>query len=65
MAKISTQGFILTLLINTERWQEDIISKKFEMYRTMYNCCIGELYKRYNHMLELKIVEEIFNIQVY
>jgi len=47
-------NFILTLPLKTENFQEDIIDKNFEKYRKIYNACISELYKRYNHMRESK-----------
>ena len=47
-------NFVLTLPLKTEKFQEDIINKHFEKYRNIYNACISELYKRYNHMRESK-----------
>lgn len=47
-------NFVLTLLLKTEKFQEDILNKKFEECRKIYNSCISELHKRYNHMKESK-----------
>jgi hypothetical protein len=47
-------NFVLTLPLKTEKFQEDILDKKFEKCRRIYNSCITELYKRYNHMRESK-----------
>lgn len=54
MAKSKTSSYILTLQLKTEKFQEDIINKRFEKCRKIYNSCISELYKRYNHMAESK-----------
>lgn len=47
-------SFVLTLPLKTELWQEHIFNKNFEKCRKIYNACIHELYKRYNHMKESK-----------
>jgi len=47
-------NFILTLPLKTEKFQDDILNKNFEKCRKIYNACITELYKRYNHMRESK-----------
>lgn len=47
-------NFVLTLPLKTEKFQEDILDKNFEKCRKIYNSCITELYKRYNHMSEAK-----------
>lgn len=54
MAKSKTSSYILTLQLKTEKFQEDIINKRFEKCRKIYNSCISELHKRYNHMEESK-----------
>jgi len=47
-------NFVLTLPLKTEKFQEDILNKNFEKCRRIYNACISELHKRYNHMKESK-----------
>lgn len=47
-------NYILTLKLDTEKYQEDILNKRLEISRNIYNSCLGELYKRYNHMRESK-----------
>ncbi|MCB2292620.1 transposase, partial [Clostridium algoriphilum] len=47
-------NYILTLKLNTEIYQEDILSKRLEISRSIYNSCLGELYKRYYHMKQSK-----------
>lgn len=58
MAKAKTPSFILTLALKTEKWQEDLINKEFDKYRKEYNNCIGELYKRYNLMIQSKAYQK-------
>ncbi|MCC0633922.1 hypothetical protein KGF48_15920 [Clostridioides sp. ZZV15-6388] len=47
-------NYILTLQLKTEKFQEDIICNIFDKYRKVYNSCLSELFKRYNHMIESK-----------
>lgn len=47
-------SYTLTLKLDTEKYQEDILNKRLEISRNIYNSCLGELYKRYNHMRESK-----------
>ncbi|MCC0682802.1 hypothetical protein KGF42_00370 [Clostridioides sp. ZZV15-6383] len=47
-------NYILTLQLKTEKFQEDIIYNTFNKYRKVYNSCLSELFKRYNHMIESK-----------
>jgi len=47
-------NYILTLPLKTEKFQEDIICNIFDKYRKVYNSCLSELFKRYNHMIESK-----------
>ena len=47
-------NFILTLLLKTEKFQEDILNKRLEISRQIYNSCLGELFKRYNFMKQSK-----------
>ena len=52
-------NFILTLQLKTERYQEDTLNKRLEISRNIYNACLGELYKRYNHMRESKEYQKV------
>ena len=54
MAKSKTTSYTLTLELKTEKFQEDILNKRFEKCRKIYNSCLGETLKRYNHMIESK-----------
>lgn len=58
MAKSKTSSFILTLPLKTEKYQEDELNKRFEKCRKIYNSCISELFKRYNHMIESKTYQK-------
>ena len=51
---MSTSSYILTLQLKTEKYQEDILNKRFNKCRNIYNSCLSELHKRYNHMRESK-----------
>ena len=50
-------NYILTLPLKTEKFQEDILNKKFEECRRIYNACLNELHKRYSHMKESKVYQ--------
>lgn len=47
-------NFILTLALKTELYQEDILNKRLEISREIYNSCLGELFKRYNFIKQMK-----------
>lgn len=55
--------FILTLELKTEQWQEDLIDKRLEIARRMYNSCLGELFTIYNTMIERKEYRKVLNMQ--
>ncbi|MTI66081.1 MAG: transposase [Firmicutes bacterium] len=55
-------NFILTLKLDTEKYQEDILVKRLEISRNIYNGCLGELYKRYNHMKDSKKYQKIVKL---
>ena len=54
--------FTLTLGLKTEKWQEDILDRRFNIGRQMYNACLDELYKRYNTMTERKEYKKVINM---
>ena len=47
-------NFILTLPLQAEKFQEDILNKRLEIARKMYNACLNELFKRYRTMQQSK-----------
>lgn len=55
-------NFTLILELKTEKWQEDILDKRFNIGRQIYNICLGELYKRYNTMIERKEYQKVVNM---
>lgn len=44
---------VITLPIKTEKWQEDIIEKRFELCRNVYNAMLGYERKKYHKMTNL------------
>ncbi|AFS79582.1 hypothetical protein Curi_c25870 [Gottschalkia acidurici 9a] len=54
MSSDTKSNFILTLKLKTEKFQEDILNKRLEISRQMYNSCLGELFKRYKYMKQSK-----------
>lgn len=55
---MSTSNYVLTLQLRTEKYQEDVLNKRFNKCRNIYNSCISELHKRYNHMRESKAYQK-------
>jgi diphthamide synthase subunit DPH2 len=56
-------NFVITLPLKTEKFQEDILNKKFEECRKVYNSCLGEILKRYNHMKESKEYKRVCKLK--
>ena len=57
MKKVKEQikpNFVLTLKLDTETYQEDILDKRLDIGRRIYNACLNELNKRYRLMVESK-----------
>jgi len=52
-------NFVLTLPLKTEKFQEDILSKRFEIGRKIYNACLNELYKRYDVLRQSKEYQKV------
>ena len=46
--------FVLILKLETGQYQEDVLDKRFEIARKMYNALLGKVYKRYNEMIKTK-----------
>lgn len=51
-------NFILTLKLNTEIFQEDVLDKRFNLSRLLYNSCLSHLYKQYNLLKQRKIYKK-------
>lgn len=54
MKKVKSPTYILTLKLETEKYQEDILNKRLEIARNISNTLTGKVLKRYNLMLESK-----------
>ncbi|PSL43232.1 hypothetical protein B0H94_11155 [Salsuginibacillus halophilus] len=52
---MAKQSYILTLPLSTEKWQEDVIFKRLEIARHIYNACLGELLKRHKRLKQDKM----------
>ncbi|WP_437341883.1 transposase [Clostridium butyricum] len=52
--KDKKQRYILTLKLETEKYQEDILNKRFELGRQLYNSVLGKSLKRYKEMIKTK-----------
>ena len=52
--KEKKQRYILTLKLETEKYQEDILSKRFEIGRQIYNSVLGKSLNRYKEMIKTK-----------
>lgn len=52
--KEKKQRFILTLKLKTEKYQEDILNKRFEIGRQLYNAVLNVSLKRYKEMVKTK-----------
>ena len=55
-------NYILTLKLDTKSYEETILNKRLEISRNIYNSCLGELFKRYNHMRESKNYKKILKM---
>ena len=55
---MSKSTFVLTLKLNTQKYQEDILNKRLNIGRQIYNACLNELYKRYRTMKQSKIYQK-------
>ena len=46
--------FIVEFPLKTETWQEDVLNKRFEIARHLYNSLANVMLKRYNEMIKTK-----------
>ena len=46
--------FIIQFLLKTEKYQEDILDKRFEIGRQIYNSLVNMIQKRYKEMIKTK-----------
>lgn len=52
--KDKKQRYVLTLKLETDLYEEDILSKRFEIGRQLYNSLLGKTLKRYKEMIKTK-----------
>lgn len=57
--KSKTSSYILTLALNTQLYEEDIINKRLEIARNISNSLTGKVLKRYNLMFQSKDYNKI------
>ncbi|MCB2312962.1 transposase, partial [Clostridium tagluense] len=57
-------NYILTVKLDTEKYQENILDKRLEIGRNIYNSCLGELYKRYNSMRQSKEYRKVVKMTI-
>jgi hypothetical protein len=55
-------NFVLTLQLKTEKFQEDILDKRFEIGRKIYNACLNELHKRFRTLKQSKEYQKVCNM---
>ena len=55
MVKEPKQRFVLNFKLNTELFEENILDKRFEIGRKIYNAVLGNTLKRYFEMIKTKI----------
>lgn len=54
MSAPQNQYFVLTLPLKPEQWQQDILEKRFEVNRKIYNALLAEALKRYRQMAQTR-----------
>ena len=47
-------NFIVEFPLKTEKYQEDVLNKRFEIWRQMYNSLVNVTQKRYKEMIKTK-----------
>ncbi|OLN26246.1 hypothetical protein [Desulfosporosinus metallidurans] len=54
MSKSKTPSYVLTLKLNLNKRDEDILTKRFEIARNLYNACLSQLLKRHDNLIQSK-----------
>lgn len=54
-------NFIVQFPLKTEKYQEDILDKRFEIGRKMYNSLVNVTQKRYKEMIKTKEYRTLLN----
>ncbi|WP_059106223.1 hypothetical protein [Shouchella shacheensis] len=50
MAKTKSASFVVTLKLKTQPFQEDVLAKRLDLSRKIYNACLGEGVRRHNKL---------------
>lgn len=56
--------FVLTFKLAANKWQEDVLNKRLDIGRRIYNTCLNELYKRYRTMTQSKEYQRAMKMPV-
>lgn len=59
MQNIQEQYFVLTLPLITQAWQRDILNKRFEIHRQIYNALLQQALTRYRQMAQTRAYRRI------
>ena len=59
MAKSKTPSYVLTLQLKTNKREESILEKRFEICRKLYNAILGISLKRFNTLTERKYYRKL------
>lgn len=55
-------SFIIQFRLKTEKYQEDILDKRFEIGRKMYNTLLNKTQKRYKEMIKTKQYRDLISL---
>ena len=56
---VNKNVYIVELPLNVEIWQADIINKRLEIGRSIFNALLGKVVKRYNEMIKTKLYRNL------
>lgn len=59
MYNVQDQYFVLTLPLITEAWQRDVLEKRFEIHRQIYNALLRQALTRYGQMAQTRAYRRI------
>ena len=54
-------NYIVQFPLKVEKYQEDILEKRFRMGRDMYNSLLGKMWKKYSEMIKTKEYRELLS----
>lgn len=59
MQNVREQYFVLTVPLITEAWQRDVLKKRFEIHRQIYNALLRQALTRYKQMVQTRAYRRI------